>query len=796
MQNNDYPNPLPNDAKLEATEKFNVVAHDLPKVDGEGLVLGRPAYTDDLVPPNALYVKLVRSPHAFARILSIDPTDALALPGVVCVLTWKDVPRIPITRAGQGNPEPSPHDRFILDEYVRYVGDEVAVVAAETEALAEKAAGLVKVEYQKLKPVLDFEHALDNPIVIHPEPGIHEMFPIGFEPKRNIAAAYHMEIGDVEQELAASPVKVETTVHTQAQQHVALEPHTAFSYIDLQGRLVIVTSTQNPWHTRRLLGLAFQMPLRQIRIVKPRIGGGFGGKQHIHVEPYVAMVTMKTGRPARLALTRREVFEATFTRHEMRVKVRLGANPDGKLRAIDMQVLSNTGAYGEHALTTFMVAGSKTLPLYNKVSAVRFGGHVVYTNKVSAGAFRGYGAIQGLTGLEAAMDELAHKLGIDPVELRRKNMLHEGETSEVFRIMGEGTEGVAMNIESCKLEECIARGKELIGWDFTQLVREVAPGVLRAKGMAIAMQGSGIPLIDMGSARIELQDGGFFKLHVGATDLGTGSDTILAQIAAEELGVDMADIVVYSSDTDHTPFDVGAYASSTTYVSGSAVLKAARSLKTKLIEAVAEKFGVPPKDIVYEQKTFMTADGTKSLSLNDFSYDTLYHDGEKMKTIEATESFSGAKSPPPYLAAFVEIEIDTETGKVKVVHYVAVADVGTPINPNLAKVQIEGGLLQGIGLALYEDVRYSEAGHMLSHNMMTYPIPSREDVGRITVELVNSYEPSGPFGAKSAGEIGIDTPPAAIANAIRNATGVRLTEYPFTPERVLAALKTAKTQHA
>lgn len=784
--------PTQETRELEATRKFNIVAHNVSKVDGEGLVLGRPAYTDDLAPRDALHVKLIRSPHAFARIISIDAAEALKLPGVACVLTWKDCPRIPITRAGQGNPEPSPHDRFILDEYVRYVGDEVAVVAAEDEATAEKAASLVKVEYEVFEPVLDFEKALDNPTVIHPEPEIHEMFPIGFEPKRNIAAAYHMEIGDVEKELADCPVTVEHTVYTQSQQHVALEPHTAFSYLDLQGRLNIVTSTQNPWHTRRLLGLALQMPLSRIRIVKPRIGGGFGGKQHVHVEPYVAMVTLRTGKPAKLVLSRREVFESTFTRHEMRVSIRLGADRDGTLRAIDMKLLSNTGAYGEHALTVFMVGGSKTLPLYNKVKAVRFGGHVVYTNKVSAGAYRGYGAIQGLTGLEAAIDELAHKLGMDPVELRRKNMLHEGETSEVFRIMGEGTEGVAMTIDSCKLEECIRRGKELIGWEPDRLAWEVAPGRIRAKGMAIAMQGSGIPLIDMGSARLELQDGGFFKLHVGATDLGTGSDTILAQIAAEELGVDMKDIIIHSSDTDHTPFDVGAYASSTTYVSGSAVLKAARSMKQKLIEAVARKFGVAPEQVIYERKRFRTADGAKSLSLEEFSFDTLYHDGEHMQTIAVTESFSGEKSPPPYLAAFVEIELDRETGKVDVINYVAVADVGTPINTSLAKIQIEGGLLQGIGMALYEDVRYSEKGHMLSHSMMTYPIPSREDVGRITVELVDSYEPSGPFGAKSAGEIGIDTPPAAISNAIRNATGVRLTKLPFTPERVLMAIKEAE----
>ncbi|MCX7775139.1 MAG: molybdopterin-dependent oxidoreductase [Spirochaetaceae bacterium] len=780
------------EAPMRNAPTFSVVAHPHKKVDGEGLMLGRPAYTDDLVPSNALHVKLVRSPHAFARIKSIDATEALKLPGVACVLTWKDCPRIPITRAGQGNPEPSPHDRFILDEYVRYVGDEAAVVAAEDEATAEKAASLLKIEYEVLEPILDFEHAKDNPIIIHPEEGIHEMFPIGFEPKRNIAAAYHMEVGDVEQELAASPVRVDTVVYTQAQNHVAMEPHAAFSYLDVQGRLTIVTSTQNPWHTRRLLGLALQMPLRSIRIVKPRVGGGFGAKQHIHVEPYVALVTLKTGRPARIALTRREVFESTFTRHQMRVNIRLGADPDGTLRAIDMQVLSNTGAYGEHALTTFMVAGSKTLPLYNKVKAVRFGGDVVYTNKVSAGAFRGYGAIQGLTGLESAIDELAHKLGVSPVELRRKNMIHEGETSEVFRIMGEGTEGVAMNIESCKLEECIRRGKELIGWNDERLVWEVAPGRVHALGMAIAMQGSGIPMIDMGSARIELQDGGFFKLHVGATDIGTGSDTILAQIAAEELGVDMEDIIIHSSDTDHTPFDVGAYASSTTYVSGSAVLKAAASMRRKLIDTVAMLWNVSPEDVIYEDKAFRTVDGSRHLTLHDFSYDTLYHNGVRMQTIEVTESFSGEKSPPPYLAGFVEIELDKETGKVDVVKYVGVADVGTPINPNLAKIQIEGGLLQGIGMALYEDVRYSDKGHLLSHNLMTYAIPSREDVGSIVVELVDSYEPSGPCGAKSAGEIGIDTPPAAIANAIRNATGVRLTHLPFTPDKVLAAIKAAE----
>ena len=772
-------------------ESIHSVNISIPKIDGTGLVLGRPAYTEDLAPQDALVVRLLRSPHAHARILSIDTSAALQVEGMACILTWKDVKRIAYTRAGQGHPEPSPHDKFILDEYVRYVGDEVAIVAGRDLACVNRALSLIKVEYEVLPAVLDFEQAVDNPAVVHPESDIHEMFPIGFEPKRNIAAAYSMEVGNVAQVLEDCDVVVEGTWYTQAQNHVAMEAHTAFTYLDLHGRLNVVSSTQNPFHTRRLLGQALAMPLRNIRVQKPRIGGGFGTKQTIHVEPYAALVTLATGKPAKITLTRKEVFEATFTRHQMRLKVRLGAAKDGRLRAIDMQVLSNTGAYGEHALTVFMVGGSKTLPLYNKVEAVAYGGQVVYTNQVSAGAFRGYGAVQGNFALESAMDELAHRLGMSPIELRRRNMIGEGQTSEVFRIMGEGSEGVEMTIESCKLEYCIQRGKELIRWDQEPLVRQVAPGRIRAKGMAIAMQGSGIPLIDMGSANLELQDDGFFKLHIGATDLGTGSDTILAQIAAEELGVPVEDIVVYASDTDHTPYDVGAYASSTTYVSGNAVLQAAQRMKQALREAVAETYKLRAESVQFRDGQFYDEQGKVITSLKQFSFDTLYHNGASMKTIATTGSYSGEKSPPPYMAGFVEIELDTETGKIDVIEYVAVVDCGTTINPNLARIQVEGGLLQGIGMALCEDVQYSEGGHLLTNSLLHYKVPGREDVGRLTVEFAESYEPSGPFGAKSVAEIGIDTPPAAIANALRNATGVRVYELPLTPPRVLKALRAA-----
>lgn len=771
-------------------ENLRIVNANLPKIDGLGLVKGAPAYTDDLAPRDALVVKMLRSPHAFARIKEIDVSAASALEDVACVLTWKDVPRIPFTRAGQGYPEPSPHDKFILDEYLRYVGDEVAIVAAESEDAAEKALKLIKVEYEVLEPVLDYEASADNSTVIHPEPEIHEMFPIGFEPRRNIAASYAMEIGDLEAVFSESDLVVEATLRTQAQSHVAMEPHAAFSYLDLHGRLNIVTSTQTPFHTRRLVGRALDLPLSRIRVAKPRIGGGFGGKQHVHLEPYVGLVTLRTGRPAKAALSRREVFEASFTRHPMRYDMRIGVTKEGILTAIDMRGLSNTGAYGEHGLTVLMVAGAKSLPLYNRVKAVGYRGTVVYTNKVSSGAFRGYGAIQGNYALESAMDEVAAALGMDPVELRRKNMIREGETSEIFARMGEGGEGLPMVVETCKLEYCIARGMELIGWDPGKRVWEVSPGILRATGMAIAMQGSGIPLIDMGATMLELQDGGCFKLRLGATDLGTGSDTIIAQIVAEELGVGLSDIVVYSSDTDHTPFDVGAYASSTTYVSGNAALQAARKMKKLLEDTVADNYALPKGSVRFNGKDFLDQEGRRIVSLKQFSLDTLYRNGEKMQCLSAGASYTGHTAPPPYMAGFAEVEVDMETGKVSLVRYAAVVDCGTPINPNLARIQMEGGLLQGIGMALFEDVKYSDKGRLLTNSMNSYPIPSRRDVGEIIVEFAESYEPTGPFGAKSIGEIGVDTPPAAIANAIRAAIGVRISDTPFTPEKVLKAIRT------
>lgn len=769
-------------------KKFKVVNNVTPSVDGKGIMMGRPVFTDDLAPDNALIVKILRSPHAFAHIKSIDVSEAEKYPGVACVLTYQNVPHVPFTRAGQGYPEPSPHDKFVLDEYVRYVGDEVAVVAAETEEIALEAMKLIKVEYEVLDPVLNFEDAIDNKSVIHPEDKIHEMFPIGFEPKRNIAAAYEMEVGNVEEELSKCDVVVEETFYSQAQAHAMMEPHASNARLDEHNRLVVYSTTQTPFHMRRIISKTLGIPVDRLRVIKPRVGGGFGGKQAFHGEMFVSLVTLRTNRPSKCVFTREEVFGSTYTRHPMRIKLRIGATKDGKIQAIDCRALSDTGAYGEHALTVFMIVGSKVLPLYNKVKAVKFGGQVVYTNHVPAGAYRGYGAIQGNYALESTIDELAKKLGIDPITLREMNSMKEKETSPIFEIMGEGTEGTAMIMESCKLPYCISRGRELMDWDNKFPVRQVGPHKVRAVGCAIAMQGSGIPFLDMGSCTIKLNDGGSYMVTVGATDIGQGSDTIISQIVAEELGTTMDKVIIYSSDTDLTPYDCGAYASSTTYVSGNAAYNAACKMRERLLKEAAQELGVRADSIDFDGTKFVSGD--REITLDDLATGRLYNNDTRQ--IAVTESFHGHVSPPPFMAAFGEFEFDTETYEYKMVKYVTVTDCGTTINPMLAKGQVEGGIVQGYGMASSEEVLYTPKGKLISCTFDTYHVPTVKEVGELVTEFADSYEPTGPFGAKSVGEIGIDTPPAVLCNAVYNAFGVRVHSLPITPQKIFEAMKAKK----
>lgn len=758
------------------------VNNNIPKIDGIGLVTGKPAYTADLAHENALIVKVLRSPHAYARIVEIKTQNAENLKGIECVLTYKSVPNQIFSRAGQGYPEPSPYDRRILDEFVRYVGDSVAVVAGVTEASVDRALKLIQVDYEILEAVIDYETAIDNPVIVHEEADAKSMFEIGYNPKRNMAASYSMEVGNVEEVLRDCHEVYRGRYYTQAQAHCMTEPHVATAYMDHHERLNIITSTQTPFHVRRILGKTLDLPLSKIRVYKPRVGGGYGGKQAIHGEFFVALVTFRTGKASRLIYTRKEVFESTYTRHPMRIDITVGGNKDGYIRAINMKILSNTGAFGEHALTVLMVAGAKTLPLYNRVEAVGFSGDVAYTNITPAGAYRGYGAIQGNFALESAMDELAEMLEIDPIELRRKNMILEGETSPIFKIMGEGGEGVAMSVDSCKLSQCLETTLDKIGWKEKYPSYKIDENRVGAVGLALAMQGSGIPYIDMAAAILKLNDDGFFNLMIGATDIGTGSDTILAQMAAETLEVAIDKIIVYSSDTDLTPFDTGAYASSTTYVSGHSVRIAAENMKKKIID-VAKKY-FESEDVEYHDAKLISGD--KEITLAELSTKLYYHFDQEQ--LVASGSYVGKKSPPPYMVGAVDIEIDKRTGQIKVKDYVASVDCGVPINPNLCKIQVEGAILQGLGMALFEDAKRNEKGALYNNTFMSYRVPTRLEVGSMHVSFEDSYEPSGPYGAKSVGEIGIDTPPAAIGNAVKNAIGKRIMSLPITPEKVWKAI--------
>lgn len=753
------------------------VGKSIPKIDGIAIATGKPLYTEDLAPVNALTVKMLRSPHAFARIREIDISAAKELPGVECILTYRDVPDIRFTIAGQTYPEPSPYDRLILENLVRYVGDEVAIVAAIDEATARAAMELIRVDYEVLSPVLDLDTAIGNPSVVHPEGDFHCNFPIGADPARNIAASHVAEFGDVEAEMSASDLVVTGEYRTQAQAHAMMETYRAFSYMDHANRLVIVSSTQIPFHIRRQIARALQISATRIRVIKPRIGGGFGGKQTGVAEAYAAVVTWKTGKPALVVYDRKETFTASNSRHATHFHVRIGADRDGTVRAVDIQGVSDTGAYGEHAPTVFMVVGDKSLPMYNKARAVRFSGHAVYTNKMPGGALRGYGATQGTFVQESTINMLAVALGMDPTELRLKNLIQEGQTALPYK---------GKRIGSSTLNRCIERGKELIGWQ-DKYPRYEIDGKVRAVGMAVTMQGSGIAGIDTASAEIRLNDDGNYTLLIGSTDMGTGSDTILMQMAAEVLDTTPDHIIVHSADTDVSPYDPGSYASSTTYVTGMAVVKAAEELRGKILGAAAQMLDTKPDYIEFDGICCRNPLNNKTLDLLQLGSGSVV--GPERRQLSGYATFGSPISPPPYMAGFAEVEVDRETGKVALLDYVAVVDCGTVINPALARVQVEGGIVQGIGMALFEEVKYDKQGNMQSNSFMTYKIPCRKDIGRVRVEFEPSFEPTGPFGAKSVGEVVINTPAPAIVHAVYNAVGVWVTDLPVTPEKVYMAMK-------
>lgn len=752
---------------------MNSVGKGVIKKDAMALVTGQPVYCDDLAPKDCLIVKLLRSPHAYAKIRSIDTSIAKRIPGIEAVYTYEDVPTSRFTLAGQSYPEPSPYDRRILENVVRYVGDEVAIVVGANEDCVDRALKAIKVDYEVLEPLLDFEKSIDNAIVVHEEDDYKCLCEIGNDVKRNIVSSGESVVGDVDAVLKDCEVVLERDYHTKANAQAMMETMRSYCYIDTYGRLNCVSSTQIPFHVRRILSNALEIPKSKINVIKPRIGGGFGAKQTACCEIFTAFVTWKLKKPSKIVYTREETFAATNSRHEMKMHVRIGAKKDGTIEAIDLYTLSNQGAYGEHGPTTIGLAGHKSLPLYNHVKASRFTYDVVYTNTMRAGAYRGYGATQGQFAVESIINELADELNMDPCEIRFKNMTRENEVLSQY----DNEE-----LNACALDRCLEKAMEMIDYKNKPLRRDMGDFV-RGLGVSLSMQGSGISGLDVGSVEIKLQDDGFYTLSIGATDMGTGCDTILAQMVAECMDCDVDQVVTSSLDTDHAPYDTGSYASSTTYVTGMAVVKACEKLRNSILEAAAGFFNVDKENIEFDGKKVYSLDHTHGMSLADFA-DTCFNGGIA-KALIASDSHMSPTSPPPFMVGIAEVDVDKLTGEIKVHDYVSVVDCGTVINPNLARVQAEGGIVQGIGMALSEDITYSDEGKMRNRNFLQYKLPTRVDVPSVRVEFESSYEDNGPFGAKSIGEVVINTPTSAIASAIKHATGVQVRTLPITAEKVL-----------
>ncbi len=767
---------------MSASKNRHAVGHNVEKVDAFKLARGEAVYTDDITRPGMLTAKVLRSPHAHARIVKVDVSAAMALEGVADVIWHEDVKAIAHTRAGQSYPEPSPYDTVIMPHKARFIGDRVAVVAADTAAIAEKALKLIEVQYEILPAICDMDEALERTdVLVHEEA---DPLGIGGGGKSNVAAHIDKQVGDVDAALKTCDLVVERVYHLPRVQASHIEPHISIAWVDEDRRLIVRTSTQVPFHLRRILARILEMSESQIRVIKPRVGGGFGDKQEMVVEDLVSVLALRTGRPVRLEFTRAEELIAARYRHPQRITMTTGVMKDGTMVANRMHVMADTGAYGSHALTVQGNTGQKVMPMYPAPN-IHFLVDCVYTNNPISGAFRGYGAPQGCFALESHMDEVARELGMDRLELRLKNHIRLGDTDPLSAKLGEGREGLARVVRSTGLDEAIVQGCEAIGWG--QEKKPSAPHLKRGVGMALAMQGSGIAGVDWGAATVKLNDDGSVNLAVGATDIGQGSDTILAQFCAEELGIPTEKVLVLSSDTDLTPFDVGAYASSTTYVSGGAVVKAAIKVREQLAEVLGSTWECKAGEIIFADSK-ATGPGGKSMTMAEVAMFALYD--AKIQPM-ATASHMSNESPPPFAAQFADVEVDPETGQVEVLKIVSAVDCGTVVHPRLAQGQVEGAVAQALGYALFEEVLLDRSGKVLNPNFLDYKIASALDVPPMVTILVETDEPTGPHGAKAAGEVPIDGPAPAIVNAICDAVGVRNYRIPATPERVWRGIKEA-----
>jgi putative selenate reductase molybdopterin-binding subunit len=782
-------------------QTYQTVGKPEIKVDAVKLAQGKPAFAADFEKRGLLHAKVLFSPHAHALIKKIDTSKAKALEGVAAVLTWQDLPRVIYSTAGQSDPIPGPLDAFSLDKKVRFVGDRVAFVAAETVEIAEKALSLIEVEYEILPVILDSREAITSTTRIHDEPEYVNFADSNAE--KNLAAEIRINIGDVEKGFAEADEVFEAEYEVPKVQQAHIEPHVVVTYWDEDDRLVIRTSTQVPFHVRRMMAPVLGLPVKRIRVIKPRIGGGFGGKQEVLIEDVAAHLTIATKQPVIYEYTREEEFIASRSRHPMRIKMKTGVKKDGTITANSMYALSDTGAYGCHALTVTGNTGHKAMALYvgdgeyRKSPNIRFYADVVYTNTPPAGAYRGYGVPQGYWPLDRHMEKIARAMGFDPIDFRLKNAIHAGEYHPFSVAWNEGREPRPEIIQTVGLEQCVAQGRAAIGWDDKsgneEWRRTNDPNKRKGIGIALAMQGTAIPYLDMGGASIKMNDDGSFNLLVGATDLGTGSDTVLAQMAAEVLGVPIEDMICYSSDTDFTPFDVGAYASSTTYISGTAAVNAAKivaeRIKIRAARMFAEQFkglNVEPANVKLANRMAIAPSG-ESISLAEIALDALHKNNQEQ--IMGVASYVSPVSPPPFAAQFAEVTVDVETGQVTVDRLVMAVDSGIIINPLTASGQIEGGMTQALGYAVCEEMRYDEKGVALERDFDRYHLFRADEMPELETIFVETFEPSHPFGVKAVAEIPMDGVAPAIGNAILDAVGANIDDNPVTPEKVWRALK-------
>ncbi len=782
------------------TMPLQVVGQPEAKVDALKLVQGKPAFAADVEMRGLLVGKILWSPLAHARLKRIDATRARALPGVHAVLTHEDLPRIVHSTAGQSHPIPGPLDFVSLDYKVRFVGDRVAAVAAETEEIALRALELIEVEYEELPAILDPRESLDNPAIIHDESDYVDFD--HSDPHRNLAAAIRIELGDGDAAMGSADHVFVQEDTVQRVQQAPIEPFVCVTFWDEDDRLIIRTSTQVPFHIRRMLAPVLGLPVKRIRVIKPRIGGGFGNKQEVYLEDICAHLTIVTGRPVKMEYTREEQFVSSTSRHPMAIRMRTGVMDDMTIVANEMIVLSDTGAYGNHALTVTGNTGHKAMSLYNAPN-IRFYADIVYTNNPASGAYRGYGVPQGFAALEPHIEFIARQMGWDSLDFRLKNIVRAGDEHPMSKVWSEGREAVPEIIRTCALEECARLGAEAIGWHDERaatLVRdsegsgpdvgETGSPQRTGLGVAFVMQGTAIPNLDMGAASIKMNDDASFNLLVGATDLGTGSDTVLTQMAAEVLGCQSEDFITYSSDTDFTPFDKGAYASSTTYISGAAVVKAAEKVAEQIKTVAARLMGLSnPQQVRLAERRAIGPDG-QSVSLEEIALNALH--AEQQHQIMAVGSHVSPDSPPPFAAQFAEVSVDTETGQVTVDRLVMALDCGIIVNPATASGQVEGGMTQALGYAVSEEMVQDATGRVINPRFGDYRIFTADEMPELKTIFVETFEPTHPFGVKAVAEIPLDGVAPAVVNAVYDATGVLIPDLPLTPERVWRALRSAR----